>query len=110
MLSMRFEGLDPTKPFVDATPMSRSPRTTDLPALATAALKAYGIHHPRYLRLWSAEPRIRGTHPDRRFLAAPVSELQPRDVPPELALTRAASVDHYDEAQRAYDAVDAAHP
>jgi GNAT superfamily N-acetyltransferase len=110
MVSMRYEGLDPTKPFVDATPLSRSLRTTDLPALAAVALKAYGIHHPRYLRLWSAEPRIRGTHPDRRFLAAPISELQPRDVPPGLALTRAASVDHYDEAQRAYDAVDAEHP
>jgi GNAT superfamily N-acetyltransferase len=110
MLSMRYEGLDPTKPFVDATPLSRSLRTTDLPALAAVALEAYGVHHPRYLRLWSAEPRIRGTHPDRRFLAAPISELQPRDVPPGLALSRAVSVDHYDEAQRAYDAVDADHP
>ncbi|MEI8408604.1 MULTISPECIES: GNAT family N-acetyltransferase [unclassified Kribbella] len=110
MFSMRFEGLDPSKPFVDATPMSRSPRRTDLPALAAAALEAYGVHHPRYVRLWSAEPRMRGTHPDRRFLGAPLSQLQPRDVPPGLALTRAEGVDHYDEAQQAYDAVDAAHP
>jgi hypothetical protein len=110
MVSMRFEGLDPTKPFVDATPMSRSLRTTDLPALANIALESYSMHHPRYLRLWSAEPRIRGTRPDRRFLAAPVSDLRPRDVPPGLALTRAEGVEHYDEAQRAYDEVDAAHP
>lgn len=110
MLSMRFEGLDPTKPFVDATPLSRSLRAADLPALAAVALEAYGMHHPRYLRLWSAEPSIRGTRPDRRFLAAPISELRPRDVPAGLALTRAEGVDHYDEAQQAYDAVNAAHP
>ncbi len=110
MVSMRYEGLDPTKPFVDATPLSRSLRTTDLPALAAVALETYGIHHPRYLRLWSAEPRIRGTHPDRRFLAAPIRDLQPRDVPPGLALIPAAGVDHYDDAQRAYAAVDADHP
>ncbi|WP_433162656.1 GNAT family N-acetyltransferase [Kribbella sp. CA-247076] len=110
MFSMRFEGLDPTKPFVDATPMTRSPRTEDLTALAATALDAYGIHRPRYLRLWSAEPRIRGTHPDRRFLSAPISELQPHDVPAGLALRPAAKVDHYDEAQTAYDAMDADHP
>lgn len=110
MVSMRFEGLDPTKPFVDATPMTRAPRTSDLPALAAVAREAYGIHNPRYVRLWSAEAGIPGTQPDRRFFAAPISQLQPHDVPPELALVPARGVDHYDEAKRAYDAVDAAHP
>ncbi|MFI6828808.1 GNAT family N-acetyltransferase [Kribbella sp. NPDC050241] len=110
MISMRFEGLDPTKPFVDATPMTRAPRTSDLPALAAVAREIYGIHNPRYVRLWSAEAGIPGTQPDRRFFAAPISQLQPHDVPPELALVPARGVDHYDEAQHAYDAVDAAHP
>jgi GNAT superfamily N-acetyltransferase len=110
MLSMRFEGLDVSKPFVDATPMSRSPQTSDLPALAAVAREVYGMHRPRYVRVWSAEPTIRGAEPDRRFLAAPISQLRPHDVPPDLALVRATGVDHYDEAQRAYDAVDADHP
>lgn len=112
MLSMRFEGMDPTKPFVDASPLSRALRTEDLPALAAAATRYYAIHNPTYLRLWSAEPvgAFPGTGPDRRFLAAPIDQLQPRDVPPGLEVTPARNVDHYDDARRAYDAVDHAHP
>ncbi len=110
MFSMRFEGGDPTKPFVDATPMTRSPEPTDLPALAAAAREIYGMHNPRYLRLWSADPELPGTEPDRRFLAAPIRELRPTDVPPGLALRRTSTVDHYDEAQQAYADVDADHP
>jgi hypothetical protein len=110
MLSMRFEGLDPTKPFVDATPMTRSPRPDDLQALAAVAHEVYGSHHPRYVRVWAAEPEIPGTEPDRRFFAAPISQLRPHDVPPGLALEPTATVDHYDEARQAYAAVDAAHP
>ena len=37
-------------------------------------------------------------------------ELQPHDVPPGLVLVPAKTVEHYDEARRAYDAVDAEHP
>ncbi len=110
MFSMRFENMNVAKPFVDATPMSRSPEPRDLPALAEAAQQYYGIHHPLYLRLWSAAPAVDGTVPDRRFLAAPISELHPHDVPPGLALRPAKSVEHYDEARRAYEAVDADHP
>ncbi|GAA1664641.1 hypothetical protein GCM10009745_03020 [Kribbella yunnanensis] len=110
MFSMRFEGGDATKPFVDATPMTRSPHPGDFPALAAAALDLYGMHNPRYLRLWSADPELPGTEPDRRFLAAPIRDLGPTDVPPGLALRQTATVDHYDEAQQAYADVDAAHP
>ncbi|MET9273918.1 GNAT family N-acetyltransferase [Kribbella sp. NPDC003557] len=110
MFSMRFENLDPAKPFVDATPMTRSPEPPDLPALAAAAQEHYGIHHPLYVRLWSAAPAVAGTTPDRRFLAAPIHELRPYDVPPGLALRPAKTVEHYDEARRAYAAVDADHP
>jgi GNAT superfamily N-acetyltransferase len=110
MLSMRFEGMNLARPFVDATPMTRSPEPSDLTALAAAARDYYGVHNPLYLRLWSADEGVAGTQPDRRFLAAPISELEPHDVPPGLALTRAKSVDHFEDAQRAYAAVDAEHP
>ncbi|WP_238150884.1 GNAT family N-acetyltransferase [Kribbella sindirgiensis] len=110
MFSMRFENLNPARPFVDATPMSRSPRSSDLPALAAAAQEFYGVHHPLYLRLWTAEATIAGTAPDRRFLAAPISQLRATDVPPGLALRPAKTVDHYDAARDAYAAVDADHP
>jgi GNAT superfamily N-acetyltransferase len=110
MFGLRFENLDPAKPFVDATPMTRSPEPRDLPGLAAAAQEHYGIHRPRYVRLWSAEPGVEGTVPDRRFLAAPISELQPSGVPPGLALRPAKAVDHYEEALRAYADVDADHP
>ncbi|MFF0340031.1 GNAT family N-acetyltransferase [Kribbella sp. NPDC004875] len=110
MFSIRFENMNLAKPFVDATPMTRSPQPSDLPALAAAAREHYGIHNPRYLRLWSAEAGVAGAEPDRRFLAAPISELQPHDVPPGLALRPTKTVDHYEDAAGAYDAVDADHP
>ncbi|TDD56379.1 GNAT family N-acetyltransferase [Kribbella antibiotica] len=110
MFSMRFEGGDSTKPFVDATPMTRNPQPEDLPALAATALDVYGMHNPRYLRLWSADPELPGTEPDRRFLAAPIRELRLTDVPPGLALRATATVDQYDEAKQAYADVDADHP
>jgi L-amino acid N-acyltransferase YncA len=112
MLSMRYEGMDPAKPFVDATPLTRPLQAGDLPALAAAAADAYGRYRPQYLRLWSAEPVgwLPGTGLDRRFLGAPIELLQPRDVPPGLALTPAQSLAHYDEAQHAYAAVVLEHP
>ncbi|GAA1595702.1 hypothetical protein GCM10009804_60400 [Kribbella hippodromi] len=110
MFGLRFENMNLDKPFVDATPMTRSPEPRDLPALAAAAQEHYGVHNPLYVRLWSAAPGIDGTVPDRRFYAAPISALQPRDVPPGLELRPAKTVDHYDEAREAYAAVDADHP
>ncbi len=110
MFSMRFEGGDPTKPFVDATPMTRSPQPGDLPALAATARELYGMHNPRYLRLWSADSELPGTQPDRRFLAAPIRELRPTDVPAGLQLKPTSTVDHYTEAEQAYADVDADHP
>jgi GNAT superfamily N-acetyltransferase len=110
MLSMRFENMNLARPFVDATPMTRSPQPRDLTGLAAAAREYYGIHHPLYVRVWTADETIAGTEPDRRFLAAPISDLQPTGVPPELTLSPAKTADHYDQAKRAYDAVDADHP
>jgi hypothetical protein len=112
MLSMRFEGLDVTKPFVDASPLSRPLEPCDLPGLAAAAMDIYRVHNPRHVRLWSSEPidAFLGSQRDRRFLGAPLSDLQPHDVPAGLALVPTAVVDHYDEAEAAYNAVDQDHP
>jgi GNAT superfamily N-acetyltransferase len=112
MLSMRFEGMNPAKPFVDATTLSRRLQAGDLPALAAAAVDAYGRYSPQYLRLWSSEPVgwLPGTGLDRRFLGAPIELLRSREVPPGLALTPAQSLAHYGEAERAYAAVDLEHP
>ncbi|MFF0265182.1 GNAT family N-acetyltransferase [Kribbella sp. NPDC004536] len=110
MFSMRFENMNLDRPFVDATPMTRSPEPHDLPAIAAAAREYYGVHNPLYVRLWTADAGVDGTTPDRRFLGAPISELQPYDVPPGLTLRPAKTVDHYDDARRAYAAVDADHP
>ncbi|WP_018353171.1 GNAT family N-acetyltransferase [Longispora albida] len=113
MLSMRYEGLDPSKPFVDATVLSRPFTAADLPALAEAAVRAYGALQPRYLRLWSAEPagHFAGTGPDKRFLAAPVADLRAGGpMPAELGIARATSVEHYAEASAAYAALAAQHP
>jgi GNAT superfamily N-acetyltransferase len=112
MLSMRYEGGDVTKPFVDATPLSRALETRDLEALASAAHNTFGMHRPRYVRLWSAEPvdAFPGSVRDRRQVAGLIEQLKPVDVPPGLSITPVGNVDHYEDAQRAYDAVDQAHP
>ncbi len=115
MMSMRYEGGDPGKPFVDATVMSRPFTTEDLPVLARAAVQTYGDLHPRYVRLWSAEPpgRFEGTTPDRRFLAMPVRSLCAgfgQSVPAELILTLAETLRHYEDASAAYDDLDHEHP
>jgi L-amino acid N-acyltransferase YncA len=112
MLSIRYEKKDPTKPFVDATPLSRPLQADDLPALGAAATDAYGRFRPHYLRLWSAEPVdcFPRTGLDHRFMGAPIKQLQARDVPAGLALTLARSLAHYEDAQHAYAAVVLDHP
>jgi L-amino acid N-acyltransferase YncA len=115
MLSMRYEGGDPGRPFVDATVTSRPLTGDDLPVLVRAGAEIYGALRPRYLRLWSAAPpgRFVGTRPDRRFLAAPVGWLRAgfeQAVPTELRLTPARALDHYQDASAAYDDIDHEHP
>lgn len=115
MVSMRYEGGDPHKPFVDATPLSRPLRADDLSPLARAAERTYGPLNPRYLRLWSAAPpgSFAGSDPDKRFLAAPIRSLREgfgQRQPVELAISPARTLDGYDRARQAYAAVDIAHP
>ncbi|GAA4018587.1 hypothetical protein GCM10022631_34550 [Deinococcus rubellus] len=112
MLSIRFQGLDVTRPFVDASLLSRPLTELDLPALAEVAREVYGAFRPLYLRLWSAAPdgHFPETQPDKRFLAAPISELIGANVPPELSTQPTQDLSHYAEAQAAYEAVNAGHP
>ena len=114
MLSMRYEGGDPAKPFVDASALSRPLEVGDLRPTAEAASKYFGSLAPAYLRLWSSEPAgsFPETLPDKRFLAGPLSVLRRagEPLPSELTLVRATSLANYELAQAAYDAVDAAHP
>ncbi len=111
MLSIRFLGLDVTKPFVDVSVTSRPVTRADLPALADAA-RVYAPFHPPRLRFWSAAPMgdWADLDPDRRVLAAPVGELRGHPVPDDLILTPTADASRHADAQAAYDAVDAAHP
>ncbi|GGN30399.1 hypothetical protein [Deinococcus daejeonensis] len=111
MLSIRFEGLDVTKPFVDVSVTSRPVTRADLPALADAA-RAYAAFHSPRLRFWSAAPMTdwADLDPDRRVLAAPVGDLRGHPVPDDLTLVPTRDTSRHAEAQAAYDAVDAAHP
>ncbi|MGC4944212.1 GNAT family N-acetyltransferase [Kribbella sp. DT2] len=113
MLSMRYEGGDATKPFVDATPLTRPVGAGDLQALAEAARREYGVLEPRYVRLWSAAPigHFPGTGVDRRFMAGLVSELRSHlTSPPELRFAPAKDLANYPRAVAAYEAIDRAHP
>lgn len=113
MLSMRYKGLDVRLPFVDASLVSRPVETTDVPRLRSAAMKTYGVLAPLYLRLWDArlDGAIGGTAPDRRFLAAPLSESRAGPEPPsQLQLRPAETAMHYDALVAAYAAVNAQHP
>lgn len=112
MLSIRFEGMDPTKPFVDATVLTRPVAGGDLHRLGELAVERYGGFAPRYLRVWSAEPvdAFPDTGRDRRFLAAPLRDLVGRPgLPAELTLGAAADLAHYADARAAYDRVDREH-
>lgn len=112
MLSMRYEGGNVSRPFVDASVLSRPVTRADFEPLAEAARSCFGELRPGYLRVWSAEAHdhFPGTGPDKRFLAAPLGELRPRPVPEGLRLRQATDLDHYADAAAAYAAVDARHP
>jgi L-amino acid N-acyltransferase YncA len=115
MLSMRYEGGDSAKPFVDATLLSRPFTAGDLPALTRVAGDVYEGLHPRYVRLWSAAPagRFAGTGPDRRFVAAPVGKLRTgfdEPVPTGLMLVPARALNQYEDACTAYADLDDEHP
>lgn len=116
MLSIRFEGGDATKPFVDASALTRPVTDDDLSALSTAAVRFFGSLKPRYVRLWSAAPvdAFAGTRRDKRFMAAPIRDLtDPAHgvaIPPELSLRRTTDLAHYDDAAAAYAAVNADFP
>lgn len=113
LLGMRYEGGEVTLPFVDASVATREVRAVDLPALRTAAVDAYGVLDPTYVRIWSSGRigDLVGTRPDRRFVAAPLALLRASalPVPTELRLRRAEGVAAYDQAVAAYAAVDADH-
>ncbi|ULH15436.1 hypothetical protein MF271_16170 [Deinococcus sp. KNUC1210] len=114
LLSIRFEGLDRTRPFVNVSGLSRPWTMADLPALRQAALGLFGAFGPHYLRLFSAEPidALPGLERDRRFLAAPLAELAATsaDIPPELTLRPTLDDTHLHAAQAAYAATDLQHP
>ena len=116
MLSLRFEGLDPEKPFVDASLTSRPVVGADLPALLAVGREVYGAFEPPRLRIWSSAPLEEWTaalphlRSDQRVLAAPLAELRDKEVPAGLTLRPTRDLTHSAEAQAAYGAVDAAHP
>ncbi|WP_102127361.1 hypothetical protein [Deinococcus planocerae] len=116
MLSIRFEGLDREKPFVDVSVTSRPLTPAELPALRVAGLDGYGAFRPGRLRIWSAGPldgwtaEVPGARPDMRVLAAPLAELREREVPDELTLRPTRDLTHHADAVAAYAAVDTKHP
>lgn len=110
MLSIRFKGMDVSKPFVDVSVTSRPVGAADFPWLSAAALRDYGNFHPPRIRVWSAAETFAGLKPDLRVLAAPLAELRGEEVTPELSLRPTTDHSNYADAQAAYAAVDAAHP
>ncbi|GGM06743.1 hypothetical protein GCM10010841_13760 [Deinococcus aerophilus] len=110
MLSIRFEGMDVSKPFVDVSVASRRVSVEDLAALAEAARRGYAAFRPPRLRFWSAGTTLSGLRPDMRVLAAPLSELSGGAVGPALSLRPTTDLSNYVDARAAYAAVDAAHP
>lgn len=112
MLSIRFEGGNPEKPFVDVSATSRPVLAADLPVLAALAQQIYGAFGPPRLRFWSSAEAgaFGGTQPDMRVLAAPVRELLGRPSPPELSLRPTLDTSQLEAAREAYADVDRLHP
>lgn len=78
MLSMRYEGGNVDKPFVDGSIVSRGLQARDVAGLAEMAVETFGAFGAFYLRLWSAEPTgaFGDVGADKRFLAAPIRALR----------------------------------
>ncbi|MFB9992487.1 GNAT family N-acetyltransferase [Deinococcus oregonensis] len=112
MLSIRFEGANPSKPFVDASVTSRPVVHADLPALATLAQRTYAGFDPQRLRFRSAAQAgtFAGTQPDLRVLAAPLADLQHRLTPLELSLRPTLGTSQLEAAREAYADVDRLYP
>lgn len=112
MLSIRFYGMDITKPFVDVSVGTRPLQASDFADLKRVAVEVYGMFKPGKVRFFSAAPAgaFAGTTPDMRFLGAPLSQLRGREVPAGLTLAPTRDLTHYAQAQAAYAAVDTAHP
>jgi L-amino acid N-acyltransferase YncA len=114
MMSIRFEGEDAKKPFVDSTPLSRAVTHADLPALANVAQKSFARLRPLYIRLWSAESAgyFEECNPDKRFMAGKVEALVQgfMPVPSALVLRPVSSVVNYEHARHAYAAMRNLHP
>ncbi|MBZ9751100.1 hypothetical protein K7W42_09520 [Deinococcus sp. HMF7604] len=111
MLSIRFKGLDVSKPFMEVSVTSRPVVPADLAALCAAA-QVYHAFRPPRLRFWSAAPQTvwADLAPDRRVLAAPLPDLRGGAVPGGLTLRPTVDAAQYAEACAAYASVDADHP
>jgi len=113
MLSARWEGGDPARPFVDASALSREiTDVAEVRLLGSAAARRFGAIRPCYLRFWGRQPpgAFPETLPDKRFLAAPIRDLVDADVPAGLVLRVTDDLSHYQDACVAYAAVDHVHP
>ncbi|MDB5044435.1 MAG: hypothetical protein JWQ08_485 [Deinococcus sp.] len=112
MLSIRFEGGNSEKPFMDVSATSRPVLAADLPALSALAHHTYAVFNPQRLRFWSSAEvgAFAGTQPDMRVLAAPVRELQGCPTPPELSLRPTLDTSQLEAAREAYADVDRLHP
>ncbi|UQN05880.1 GNAT family N-acetyltransferase [Deinococcus sp. QL22] len=112
MLSIRFEGANPAKPFVDVSATTRPVLAADLPTLSALAHHTYAAFTPQRLRFWSSAEAgaFGGTQPDMRVLAVPVRELQGRSTPPELSLRPTLDSSQLETAREAYADVDRLHP
>ncbi len=110
MLSIRFRGMDVTKPFVDVSVTSRPVTMADLPALVEAAKREYHAFNAPRIRIWNAEEAFSNLHPDQRVLAAPLTDLTGGEATPELNLELTADLSNYEDAKAAYVAVAATHP
>lgn len=119
MLSPRYEGGDPDRPFVDVSASTEAIREpVDIAAVADLSVNTFRPLGPHYLRWWTATrlddtTRGRGgVASDKRFLAAPIETLADAGLPTpsQLELRRATDLDHYADAVAAYQAVDQGHP
>jgi hypothetical protein len=74
MMSIRYEGEDPDRAFVDATPLNRPPEGPGRADSRSRGRAAPPATRPRHPRLWSAQPHemIPHSDPDKRFIAAPL--------------------------------------
>lgn len=104
LLGPRHRARDLTRPFIAVDATSRRIQREDLPALRAACVDEFAQFSPRSVVFWDWEQPDQWPEatPDMRLLAAPLTVVGDRALPPDLTVNPAADASFYDRYRAGY--------